>query len=167
MEMSELTVAIATAIGGAAVVALAMLWKKVTDFTERHAAPLREIPEENRTLTQKLIIEADRRADMLNIEQYNKFLESYVAAYVTELLEKARVVGPMKAAEERVDDMIEKLADGNPELAVRLDQSYETAKRKLAGAIGEALQKNGMALPEIRVDVDGPEVDMRDLLTRR
>ena len=104
---------------------------------------------------------------MLNIEQYNKFLESYVAAYVTELLEKAQVVGPMKAAEERVDDMIEKLADGNPELAARLDQSYETAKRKLAGAIGEALQKNGMALPEIRVDVDGPEVDMRDLLTRR
>lgn len=145
MELTEnaaLWIAGAIVAGGLA--AFALLWSKVTAFTEKHAAPLRAKPENERTLTDKLIIEADRRADMLNIEQYNAFLTSYVSAYIVEILKKAPIVGPMEVAAEKVDDMLEKLRDGNPQLAKRLDQSYETAKRKLAGAIGDALQKQGI-----------------------
>lgn len=146
MDENSIALWLAGVIVAAGLVGFAAIWKRVTDFTEAHAAPRRAKPEEDRTLIDKMIIEADRRADLLNIEQYNTFLESYVAAYLVDILKKAPVVGPMVVAADYVDDMLDKLADGNPELAKRLDQSYETAKRKLAGAIGQAMQENGVVI---------------------
>lgn len=141
---------VAGAIGG-----FALLWKRVTDFTEKHAAPRRDKPLDERTLTDKLIIEADRRADLLNIQKYDEFLTNYVAAYITDILKRAPVVGPMIVAADYVDDMLESLSRRNPKLAAELDQDLETAKEKLAGAIGKAIQKDPLAKALAESGVEG------------
>lgn len=120
-------------------IAFTALWRRVTDFTERHAAPARAVPESERTLQQKLAIEADRRADMINIEQYETFLTNFVASYITDILKRkeTQLQEPMEIADAYVDKMVETLERRNPDLAANLNQTIETAKERLAGAVGK------------------------------
>lgn len=152
MDMETAALWIAGAIVATAMASFAVMWGRVRDFTEKHAAPLRAKSPEDRTLTDKLIIEADRRADMLNIDKYEVFLENYVAAYLLDIMKRAPVVGPLVVAADYVDDMMESLKRRNPDLAASLNQSVQTATERLAGAIGKAVLKK---LPPAPVQDDG------------
>lgn len=111
-------------------------------FTEKHAAPIRaDKPNEaDRTLTEKLIVEADRRADLLNIEKYDIFLQNFVAMHLLDIMKTAPVVGPIATAADYVDRMLESLRRRNPDLAASMNQSRTTAQEKLAGEIGKVVK---------------------------
>lgn len=106
--------------------------------SERFAAPRRSKPVEDRTLTDKLIIEADRRIDMINIQQLETFLASFVSAHLDKIIKRAPVVGPLVTAADYVDDALESFRRRNPDLAAQTQMTAKTMQEKLAGAIGQA-----------------------------
>ena len=133
--LDQLTLYIATAVASLVVGGL-IAYAAAT--SERLAAPRRAKAPEDRTLTDKLIIEADRRIDMINIEQFEGFFASFVAAHLDTIIKSAPVIGPMATAADYVDDALEALHRRNPDLARALNPTKITVHEKLAGAIGKA-----------------------------
>ena len=133
--IDQLTLYIATAISGL-IVGGAFTYIAAT--SERFAAPRRAKAPEDRTLTDKLIIEADRRIDLINIQQLETFLTSFVAAHLDTIIKTAPVIGPMATAADYVDNALEAFRRRNPDLAAKTGMSAKTMQEKLAGAIGQA-----------------------------
>ena len=133
--IDQLTLYIATALSGL-IVGGAFTYIAAT--SERFAAPRRAKAPEDRTLTDKLIIEADRRIDLINIQQLETFLTSFVAAHLDTIIKNAPVIGPMATAADYVDDALEAFRRRNPDLAAATGITARTMQEKLAGAIGQA-----------------------------
>lgn len=133
--IDQLTLYIATAVASLIV---GGLFAYMAATSERFAAPRRAKPENERTLTDKLIIEADRRIDLINIQQLETFLTSFVAAHLDTIIKNAPVIGPMATAADYVDDALEAFRRRNPQLAAATGLSARTMQEKLAGAIGQA-----------------------------
>ena len=136
MIIDQLTLWIAGAVAVAVIAALVAIHRRVAAITEAHAAPRRAKPEEDQTLIDKAIIEADKRVDALNIQQFEGFLTDFVKANLDTILRKAPVIGPMATAADYLDPVFEAFRRRNPDLAQALNPSRETMQERLAGAIG-------------------------------
>lgn len=137
--VDQITLWIAAAIAGAIIGLLIVVHRRVAAFSELHAAPRRAKPEDDQTLIDRAIIEADKRIDALNIAQFEGFLRDFVAAHLDTIIRTAPVIGPMATAAEYLDQVFEAFGRRNPDLAAAQNPSRETMQEKLAGAIGKTI----------------------------
>ena len=140
MIIDQITLYIAAAVAAAIVAALILIHRRIASISELAAAPRRAKPEEDQTVIDRLIIEADKRIDALNIQQFEGFLTDFVAANIDQIIRTAPVIGPMAAAAEWLDPVFEAYQRRNPDLAKVQKPSRQTMQEKLAGAIGKTLQ---------------------------
>ena len=112
---------------------------KAQATSEKYASVSRAKDPKEQTLIDKSIIEIDRRLDMLNIEQLEIFLRSYVAAHLDDVLKNVPVVGPAVVAANHVDKAFAEFRSRNPELAnILRGMTKADMQGKLAGAMGDA-----------------------------
>ena len=121
----------------AAALVIGAIYVRLAATSEALAAPRRAKLEEDRTIIDKAIIEADKRIDALNIAQFEGFLADFIAANLTTIIKTAPVIGPMATAADYVDSAIEAFQRRNPDLSRTLNPSRQTMQEKLAGAIGK------------------------------
>lgn len=134
--METITLAIAGVLAAAIIGALILVQQRVAVVSEKLAAPARAKTPEERTLTDKLAIEADKRIDALNIQQFEGFLTDFIDAHLDDVLRQVPVLGPLSTAAGMVENALDAFQRRNPDLAAQLKPSVTTMTEKLAGAIG-------------------------------
>lgn len=117
---------------------------------------------EDRTLTDRLIIEVDRRLDEID----RNHLETVVNNVLTANLDRVmRTIGvpPLSAADTFVDDLFDALAKRNPRLYERTAEYLDRDKAKdlIAAGIGRITSKDALAdalskIPGLAADVRRP-----------
>lgn len=110
---------------------------RLSATSERYAAPARAKSPEDRTLTDKLIIEADARIDAFDVQRIEGFATDFIAAHLDDVLRQVPVLGPLATAAGMVDTALDAYRRRNPTVAARQAPSVATMTEKLAGAIGK------------------------------
>lgn len=108
----------------------------------------------DRTLTDKLAIEADRRLDALDRAQLETIISNVLLSNVDKV---ASTIGlpPKAAADIFVDDFFAALRERNPGLAARLPIGAESVKDLIAAGIGKITAKDILAEALVKAGVPG------------